>query len=81
MKTATVREVRQNFGQLLSWINAGEEIIITLRRKAVARIVPTLPEKSKKPHWPDFKARQKALFGNKVLPGNTVAEERESYQW
>ena len=80
MKTATVRDVRQNFGQLLSWINAGEEITITMRRKPVARIVAAAPEPKKKPNWPDFAARRKALFGDKVFP-SLIDAERETYRW
>jgi antitoxin (DNA-binding transcriptional repressor) of toxin-antitoxin stability system len=82
MKTATVREVRQNFGQLLSWIESGEEITVTMRRKVVARIVPPLVKKSPKPDWKAFVARQKkALAGKKPLKGNSVLLEREGSRW
>jgi hypothetical protein len=37
--------------------------------------------KAKKLKLPDFAGRQKRIFGERVLPGNIVAEERESYQW
>jgi prevent-host-death family protein len=40
MKTATVRDLRNRYTSLLSWINAGEEIVITQRGKPVARLVP-----------------------------------------
>jgi len=30
---------------------------------------------------PDFESRRKRIFGNLVLPGNIIAEERESYEW
>ncbi len=81
MKTATVREVRQNFGRLLDWINSGEEITITMHRKAVARITPLAQVKAKKPVWPDFQARQKAVFGVKTLKSSLVTTERDSYPW
>jgi antitoxin (DNA-binding transcriptional repressor) of toxin-antitoxin stability system len=81
MKTATVREVRQNFGRLLAWVNSGEEITVTMHRKAVARITPLIREKTKKPLWPDFRARQKAVFGGKTLRASMVTAERESYRW
>jgi hypothetical protein len=32
----------------------------------------------KKVKLPDFAARQERIFGDQVLPGNIVAEERES---
>jgi prevent-host-death family protein len=40
MKTATVRELRNRYTQLLKWLEAGEEITITRRGVAVARLVP-----------------------------------------
>jgi hypothetical protein len=30
---------------------------------------------------PDFEARRRRVFGDTVMPGNIVAEERESYEW
>jgi prevent-host-death family protein len=40
MKTATVRELRNRYTQLLEWIGAGEEIVITQRGKRIARLCP-----------------------------------------
>ena len=40
MKTATVRELRNRYTQLLEWIDAGEEIKITRRGIVIARLVP-----------------------------------------
>ena len=40
MKTATVRELRNRYTQLLEWIDAGEEIKITRRGVVIARLVP-----------------------------------------
>jgi len=40
MKTATVRDLRNRYTQLLAWIGAGEEIVITQRGKPVARLCP-----------------------------------------
>jgi antitoxin (DNA-binding transcriptional repressor) of toxin-antitoxin stability system len=83
MKTATVREVRQNFGQLLSWIDSGEEVTITFRRKPVARLtsIAQLQTKKGKFKMPDFAARQKAMFGDRVLEGNSAEIERRGYKW
>ena len=33
-------EAKSRLGQLLDWVEAGEEVIITRRGKAVARVVP-----------------------------------------
>ena len=40
MKTATVRDLRNRYTSLLNWIGAGEEIVITQRGKAIARLIP-----------------------------------------
>ena len=40
MKTATVRELRNRYTQLLKWLEAGEEISITRRGVVIARLVP-----------------------------------------
>ncbi len=40
MRTATVRDLRNRYTSLLSWIGAGEEIVITQRGKAIARLIP-----------------------------------------
>jgi len=44
MKTATVCDGRNRYTSLLSWIGAGEEIVITRRGKAKARLVPESKE-------------------------------------
>jgi antitoxin (DNA-binding transcriptional repressor) of toxin-antitoxin stability system len=40
MKTATVRELRNRYTQLLKWLEAEEEIRITRRGVVIARLVP-----------------------------------------
>jgi prevent-host-death family protein len=36
-------EAKSRLGQLLDWVEAGEEVIITRRGKAVARVIPPGP--------------------------------------
>lgn len=43
MKTATVRELRNHYADLLRRVQAGEEIAISQRGKIVARLVPDKP--------------------------------------
>lgn len=50
MKTATVRDLRNRYTSVLSWIGAGEEIVITQRGKAIARLVPE-PQNPVEVHW------------------------------
>jgi antitoxin (DNA-binding transcriptional repressor) of toxin-antitoxin stability system len=78
MKTATVRQVRHDFGSVLNWIEEGEQVEISKRGKIVAVISPPLVKKSRPKKRPDFAARLRRIYGDKVLTGNIVVEERES---
>ena len=40
MKVVGAFEVKSRLGQLLDWVEAGEEVVITRRGKVVARMVP-----------------------------------------
>lgn len=54
MKTASVRDLRQNFPRVMAWIEEGEQVTVTMHRKVIARLIP---EKPSAPTNPDFKAR------------------------
>jgi antitoxin (DNA-binding transcriptional repressor) of toxin-antitoxin stability system len=71
MKTASVRQVRQAFPRILEWIHAGEEVAITRRNQAVARLVPWRKKKKRRP-MPDISARLRRVFGDKVIPDKTM---------
>jgi prevent-host-death family protein len=43
-KTATVRDLRNHYTGILKWIRAGENVQISQRGKAVARLVPEMPD-------------------------------------
>ena len=51
MRTATVRDLRNRYTSLLGWISAGEEIVITQRVKAIARLVPEPAQTDKEVDW------------------------------
>ena len=40
MKEVGAFEAKSRFGQLLDWVEAGEDVVITRRGKVVARLVP-----------------------------------------
>jgi len=80
MKTANVRQLRHDFGSVMDWVAEGQQVEIVKKGKVIALLSPP-PSKPKKLKLPDFAARQKRIFGDRVLPGNLVAEERESYPW
>jgi antitoxin (DNA-binding transcriptional repressor) of toxin-antitoxin stability system len=66
MKTATVRQIHNEFSKVLSWVRDGEEVVVECHRRAVARILP--PARAAAPVLPDFMGRLKATFGAKVTP-------------
>jgi antitoxin (DNA-binding transcriptional repressor) of toxin-antitoxin stability system len=47
MKTATVRELRNDFGRISKWLEKGETVEILKRGKPVAELVPKLSGKPK----------------------------------
>jgi prevent-host-death family protein len=51
MKTATVRDLRNHYTGILRWIASGEVVQITQRGKAVARLVPEIPENPSEVDW------------------------------
>ena len=81
MKTANVRQLRHAFGEVMVWIIEGQQVEIVKKGKVIALLSPPPRSKSKKISLPDFAARQKRIFGDQILPGNIVAEERESSAW
>lgn len=46
MKIATVRELRNDFGRLSLWLDAGETIQIVKRGRPFARVTPELKPRS-----------------------------------
>ena len=67
MRTATVRDLRNQCTSLLSWVSAGEEIVITQRGKAVARLVPEKPEEPKKVNWSEAPEITRDRSGERIL--------------
>jgi antitoxin (DNA-binding transcriptional repressor) of toxin-antitoxin stability system len=51
MKTATVRDLRNNFASLAKWIELGEPITITRSGKTFATLSPATPKKPVKVDW------------------------------
>ena len=80
MKTASVRDIRQNFPAVMRWIEEGENVAITMRRKIVARLIPERAPITRNAPAPDFDAISKRIFGSKKFRGNLVDLEREGYE-
>lgn len=76
MPSINTRQLRDT-RQLFEWLEAGEVVELRKRNRVVARIVPESP-KPQAVEWPDFAARRRAIFGDRVLPGaDLLIEERE----
>ena len=79
MKTATVRKLRHDFGSVLTWVEGGEAVSISKRGKIVALLSPPpIPKPLRARKRPDFAGRLKRIYGDKVLRGDIVVEERNS---
>jgi antitoxin (DNA-binding transcriptional repressor) of toxin-antitoxin stability system len=53
--------------RLKTWLRAGKTVELRDRDRVIARIVPEKQEE-KPVKWPDFAARRKKIFGDRVLP-------------
>jgi len=62
--TATVRDLRYRFAEIETRLRNGEEIEIRKRKPVIARLVPVGPKAGA---YPDFAARLKRIFGNKIV--------------
>ena len=51
MKTATVRDLRNNFARLAKWIEHGEQITITRNGQSFAKLSPATTDKPRKVDW------------------------------
>jgi antitoxin (DNA-binding transcriptional repressor) of toxin-antitoxin stability system len=72
MKTASVRDLRQDFPRILACLQSGQEIAITLRRQPIARLVPLHRKKQPKRPMPDIAARLKKVFGARIIPDKSM---------
>lgn len=73
MKTATVRDLRNDFARLSAWLEDGEQVEITKGGKPFAHLVPATPRKVVKP---DILKRLKQNWGARVFSAQEVAEMR-----
>ncbi len=84
MKTATVRQIRNAFPEVLRHIRNGESVAITSRRKVVATLTPPAAPKaaSRARPWANLPARLAELQQQPMLAvsgAELVAEGRERY--
>ena len=65
MKTTTIRELKHDTTTVLSWVVKGETVEVRRRNEPVALLSP--PKRRSAARRPDFRARLKAIYGNKTL--------------
>jgi antitoxin (DNA-binding transcriptional repressor) of toxin-antitoxin stability system len=80
MRTASLRQLRHDFGSVFAWVEQGEAVGISKRGKIIALLSPppAPPKPAKAKNRPDFAARLKRIYGDLVLTGDVVVEERAS---
>jgi len=76
MPSVNMRELRDT-RRLKAWLRAGKTVELRERDKVIAQIVPEKTE-PKPVKWPDFEARAREIFGDRILP-NAVLEDRGRY--
>ena len=78
MKTATVRELRNDFPRIEAWVHEGESINISKRGKVIATLVPTLgnAQAESRPPKVDIMARLRKTWGGRVFTMEEVAAMR-----
>ena len=70
MPSINTRQLRDT-RQLFIWLEAGEVVELRKRNRVVARIVPESP-RIEPVKMPDFAARRRAIFGDRVF---TIVED------
>lgn len=65
MPSVNLRQLRDT-RRLKAWLRAGNTVELRERDKVIARIVPEKQE-GKPVEYPDFEARTKEIFGDRVL--------------
>jgi antitoxin (DNA-binding transcriptional repressor) of toxin-antitoxin stability system len=78
MPSVNIRQLRDT-RRLKAWLRAGKTVELRERDLVIAHIVPEKQEE-RPLKWPDFEARRKKIFGDRVFPGaDIVIEERGRY--
>jgi antitoxin (DNA-binding transcriptional repressor) of toxin-antitoxin stability system len=77
MRSLNLRELR-NTRRLKAWLREGSTVELRERDQVIARIVPVEEPRPDPPEWPDFEARRKKLFGDRVF-SNVIVEDRGRY--
>jgi len=78
MKSTTVRELRNNYSKVLKWVAKGEEVEVTRRGKAVAKVVPIAPPCPAEVDWTKSAALNRTAWSKALTAKQTAAVLAES---
>jgi hypothetical protein len=67
MQSITLRQLRDT-RQVKAWLKAGVHIEVRERNLVLGDLVPRTPPRPQPDEWPDFEARARAIFGDRVIP-------------
>jgi hypothetical protein len=67
MQSITLRQLRDT-RQIKAWLRAGVQIEVRERKEVLGDLVPRTPPSPRPVEWPDFAARRRAIFGDRVFP-------------
>lgn len=73
MRTAGIRQARQDLTRLLDDVRKGREVVITERGRPVARLVPVKPRHS----FPDLASVRRRLRGADLALSQAVLDDRD----
>ena len=65
MQSITLRQLRDT-RQIKAWLKAGVQIEVRERNEVLGDLVPRTPPRPVE--WPDFAARRRAIFGDRLFP-------------
>ncbi len=76
MPSVNLRQLRDT-RQLKAWLKAGKTVELRERNNVLGRIVPE-KQATRPTEWPDFEARRKRIFGDRIIPAvEILIESRE----
>jgi hypothetical protein len=81
MQSITLRELRDT-RKVKAWLRAGVHIEVRERNEVIGDLVPRTPADPSSVQWPDFAARLKEQFGDRVLtPVADLLADRENSRY
>jgi len=77
MQSITLRQLRDT-RQVKAWLKAGIQIEVRERKEVLGDLVPRTPPRPSPVEWPDFEARARKIFGDRMIPAvEMLIEDRE----